>query len=126
MAPGPHVEIMKDKPISFDNAGTSNHKTGDNEEDSAGYRYYHSDKILGRLFDAIDEREVFQRIQNNSSQHALHTIDPGWDRKRSLLYGVWNYVQDRCPSVNWEDHRDLAGGIRDEKVTPSNWFYFFC
>lgn len=119
MAPGPHVEIMKDKPISFDEAGPSNRNTGDDDEDSTGYRYYHSDKIIGKLFDAIDEQEIFQRIQHNSSQHALHRIDRRWDRNRSLLSGIWTYIRDRCPSVKWGSHLDMARGIRDEKVFPS-------
>ena len=120
MAPGPHVEIMKDKPISFDGAFPSNRNAGDDHEDSTGYRYYHSDKLLGRLFDAIDEQGVFQRMQHNTSQHALHRIDRAWDRDTSLLKGVWGHILDRCPSIQWESHLDRARGIRDEKVSPSS------
>jgi len=89
MAPGPHVEIMEDRPISFDEAIPSNRNTGDDDdEDSTGYRYYRSDKLLGKLFDAIDEQEIFQHMQHNSSQHASHRTDREWDRDRSLLKGV--------------------------------------
>jgi len=88
MAPGPHVEIMEDKPISFDEAVPTNQNTGDVDEDSTEYRYYYSDKLLGKLFDAIDEQEIFQYMQHNSSEHALHRTDRGWDRDRSLLKGV--------------------------------------
>jgi hypothetical protein len=118
MAPGPHVEIMKDRPISFDGAGPLNPNTSNSDEDSTGYRYYHSDKILGKLFDAVNEQEIFQRMQHNSSQHALHRIDRGWDRNWSLLRGVWNHIRDRCPSAKWDSHLDRARGIRDEKVFP--------
>src|ERR1700733_1625765 len=89
MAPGPHVEIMEDKPISFDGTIPSNPNARNDDEDSAGYRYYHSDKLLGKLFDAIDEQEIFQHIRHNSSQHASHRISRGWDRDTSLLKGVW-------------------------------------
>jgi hypothetical protein len=114
MAPGPHVEIMKHKPISFDDAKT----TSDGDEDSPGYKYYHSDKILGKLFDAVDEKEIFQRMQDNSFQHAFHRTDRGWDRNWSLLKDVWGHIQERCSSlsVEWKSHLDRARGIRDEKV----------
>lgn len=114
MAPGPHVEIMKDKPISFDDAGT----TSDGDEDSTGYKYYPSDKILGKLFDAVDEKVIFQRMRDNSFQHALHRTDRGWDRNWSLLKGVWGHIQERCSSlsVEWKCHLDRARGIRDEEV----------
>jgi hypothetical protein len=114
MAPGPHVEIMKHKPISFDDAKT----TSDGDEDSPGYKYYHSDKILGKLFDAVDEKEIFQRMQDNSFQHAFHRTDRGWDRNWSLLKGVWGHIKERCSSlsVEWKSHLDRARGIRDEKV----------
>jgi hypothetical protein len=114
MAPGPYVEIMKDKPISFEEARNPN--VGD--EDSTGYKYYPSDKILGKLFDAVDEKEIFQRMRDNSSQHALHTADHRWDRNWSLLKGVWDHIQECCSSlsVEWECHLDRARGIRDEEV----------
>jgi hypothetical protein len=114
MAPGPHVEIMKDKPISFDDAGTAS----DGDEDSTGYKYYPSDKILGKLFDAVDEKAIFQRMQDNSFQHALHRTDRGWDRNWSLLKGVWGYIRERCSGlrVEWKCHLDRARGIRDEEV----------
>jgi hypothetical protein len=120
MAPGPYVEIMKEKPISFVGAGPSNQNTGDDDdEDSTGYRFYRSDKILGRLFDAVDEQELFQRMQHNRYQHALHRLDPGWDRNRSILKSIWNHLRDRCPRVQWDGHLDRARGIRDEEVSPS-------
>ena len=123
MAPGPHVEIMEDKPISFDQVAPSPRHAGGDDEDSTGYRYYPSHKLLGKLFDGVDEREIFQHVQRNSSRHALHRIDRGWDRDKSLLEGVWDHIEESCPGIKWDSHLDLARGIRDEQVFPPSLFF---
>ncbi len=48
MAPGPHVNILKDKPISFENVQPEDGDI-DEDEDTMVYKYYPSDKILGKL-----------------------------------------------------------------------------
>ncbi len=62
MAPGPHVEIIDDKPSLFDNTPALKHNELDDDDDFAVHHYYYSKKILNRLFDTIDEQEVFQRV----------------------------------------------------------------
>ena len=70
MKPGPYVEIAKEKPASFDDVKVND----DDDGEPSGFNYYPSEKVLGKLFDAIDEQKIFQRIQHNSSQHALHGV----------------------------------------------------
>jgi hypothetical protein len=119
MKPGPYVEIAKEKPVSFDDV-----KVNDDDGDPSGFNYYPSEKILGKLFDAIDEQDIFQRIQHNSSQHALHGSDYGWDRNSSLLWGVWDHLQRSFPIAEWGIHLDRARGIREEKVIPQTYSIF--
>jgi hypothetical protein len=114
MAPGPYVDILKDKPISFENSqSTKDNNFDDDDEDFTEYKYYLSDKILGRLYSAVDEREIFQRVQQNRLEQSWQkhmTSNPA----RSVLQGIWNYVHQRCQLIVWEDYLDRARGIRNE------------
>jgi hypothetical protein len=58
MAPGPHVTIIKKEEIAFAEESLLGEEA-DDDDDVQGYRYYESDKINGKLYRAIDEREVF-------------------------------------------------------------------
>lgn len=113
MAPGPHVAVQKDKPLSFD-APPERDDAYDDDDDFSPYRYYPSDKILGKLYRNIDEREVFSGVQQQGlpqyANQTRHSVS-------SVLKRVWTYVQHRCQAIQWEHHLDRARGIRDEYVS---------
>jgi len=111
MTPGPHVEILKDKPISFDDAPSSEYDDLDEDENFTKCKYYPTQKILGKLFDAIDEREIFQRVQQTTLENSLHGTKGA---PTSVLKGVWNHVQSQCKVTPWDNHLGRARGIRDE------------
>jgi hypothetical protein len=112
MAPGPHVAVLMDKPLSFDARPERNN--GNDDDDFPAYKFYESDKILGKLYRAIDEREVFSGVQQQGlSQHA-NEVDGARHSVSSVLKGIWAYVQHRCQAIQWEHHLDRARGIRDE------------
>lgn len=115
MAPGPHVNILKDKPISFENAQSTNDTdlSEDDDEDFTSYKYYPSDKILGRLYSAIDEREIFRHIQQNRSEQSPQK-NKALDPARSVLEGIWADISYRYHLIEWEHLLDHARGIRDE------------
>jgi hypothetical protein len=115
MAPGPHVEILKDKPISFEEAKSRNNDNldDDDDEDFTPYKYYPSSKILGKLYSAIDEREIFGRVQQNRLEQSLQQRRAS-NTARSVLESVWDYVNSRFPLIILDDHLDRARGIRDE------------
>jgi hypothetical protein len=107
MAPGPHVAVQKDKPLSFD-APPERDDAYDDDDDFSPYRFYPSDKILGKLYRNIDEREVFSGVQQqglsqyaNAKNRARHSVS-------SVLNRVWTYVQHRCQAIQWEHHLDRA------------------
>jgi hypothetical protein len=113
MALGPHIAVQKNKPLSFDARPES--KNGD-DEDFEPYRYYESDKILGKLYRAIDEQEVFQSVQQRGLLH-VNEVDRIRGRSSSVLKRVWAYVQYRCQGFQWDHHLERARGIRDEYVS---------
>ncbi|EXJ58741.1 hypothetical protein A1O7_06171 [Cladophialophora yegresii CBS 114405] len=109
MAPGPHVVIEKAKPPSFA-APPESRDDGDDDEDGPTYRYYESDKILGKLFRAIDEYKILSTVQSAARTERLRFAQ----RSHSVLDAVWANVYRRCQYINWEEHVPRASGIRDE------------
>jgi hypothetical protein len=122
MAPGPHVHVQNDKPLSFDTPRESN--VGQDDDDVSAYKYYKSDKILGKLYRAIDEREAFGSVQQEGLSQYMNEADRRRSSVSSVLESVWAHVQYRCQAIQWEHHLDRARGIRDEyassvSITPS-------
>jgi hypothetical protein len=112
MAPGPHVAVQKDKPLSFE--ARPEHNNGHDDDEFSAYKFYESDKILGKLYRAIDEREVFYRVQQQGLSQSMNEVGRARDPVSSVLEGVWVYIQHRCQAIQWEHHIDRARGIRDE------------
>jgi hypothetical protein len=118
-APGPHVTVEKKEGISFDTADDDPDNAGDEDDDFTRYRYYESDKILGKLYRAIDEREIFSEIQERARTD-------GGDHNSTVIYAVWEHVKQKCRLIQWQHKKEWARGIRDACVpipaptTPSN------
>ena len=110
-APGPYVEIVPKKSVLYDTAVSGNSSDNDDDEDGgpAPYRYYESDKILGKLYRAIDERKIFQEIQTRVR------MDGGLDSS-TLMSAVWDNVKERCRLIQWEHKTEWARHIRDTYV----------
>ena len=82
---------------------TSNQRPDDQDEDEdfTTYRYYESTKILGKLFRAIDEHEIFSDLH----QYRMTST--------SLLDELWRHVQHKCRLVHWRQHLNEAREIKD-------------
>jgi hypothetical protein len=105
-APGPHV-FIEEGGISFDAPVFEDPTEVEDEDDEfSTYRYYKSDKVLGKLYRAIDEREVFAQIQ-------LRADAEGTARRSPIIDEVWKYVQKRVVGIQWEYLLDEAADIRD-------------
>ena len=106
MAPGPHVKMLEDKPMFESSEGNI-----DSDEEFNVFTYYPSRKILGKLFRAIDERSIFEHVQQRKP-------DPSSDRtsdlSRSVPIGVWSYITDCYSEILWRNHLDRARSIRGE------------
>lgn len=116
MAPGPHVAVQKDKPLSFD-ARPEGDDAHDDDDDFSPYKFYPSDKILGKLYRSIDEREVFSGVQQQGLSQYANAVKRARHSVSSVLERVWTYVRHRCQEIQWEHHLDRARGIRDEYVS---------
>jgi len=106
-APGPHVMIEKNNGIVFETKTFRDPLDQEDEDDEfTSYRYYESNKILGKLYRAIDEQAVFQDIQKRASAD-------GFTSRSNIIDEVWCYVEKKVQGFQWEDQMEWAEDIRD-------------
>ncbi|PQE18699.1 hypothetical protein CJF30_00009697 [Rutstroemia sp. NJR-2017a BBW] len=105
MAPGPHVKISKlgAGGVQLGELLAPTEPTDDLDDDVSNIKYYESPKILGKLYRAIDERQVFADIKLLS----LNTDDS------NVMQHVWEFVIYRCQgwpvhSGHWQHLIDLC------------------
>ncbi|KAL8946947.1 MAG: hypothetical protein Q9222_006725, partial [Ikaeria aurantiellina] len=65
--------------------------------------YYQSEKVLGRLYRAIDERAIFEEIQKRASE--AEPLD--------LAERVWAYVKRNTALIQYEHYLPFARDIRE-------------
>jgi hypothetical protein len=108
MAPGPHAEIKKLGGISFMGLPKSPDylDQDDEDDDFPSYRYYESDRIIGKLFRAIDERQIFEHIQHRAMTEGITSAS-------NVIGAVWDYVQEECALIQWKHLQDWARDVRD-------------
>lgn len=106
MAFGPHITVLKDKPMAF---SASEAAERDDDDDTPTYRFYESDKILGKLFRAIDENEVFADVQQMKNPRKA---------TKSVLGGIFEYIKQNCELSLVDFYMERARGIREELVLP--------
>lgn len=104
MAPGPHVTIEK-REVVFSGEPAPDFVDDDSDGEVSSYRYYPSTKILGKLYRAIDEQEVFREIQQYSKT--------GGTIESQVMAAAWSYVQRICMIIQWEHLKPWARDIRD-------------
>ena len=103
MAPGLHMKIEKKEGLLLEHA-TSQANSVEDDPDFTPYRYYESNKILGKLFRAVDEHDIFAD---------LHKYRTSFPTSVPLLDRVWNYVDRMCRSFDWHAYLDEAKSIRN-------------
>ncbi|RDW61792.1 RNA dependent RNA polymerase [Aspergillus mulundensis] len=105
LAPGPLAQIHDKLDVQLEARYV--HPYPDDDIDSAPvHKYYRSEKILGKLYRAIDEHEIWKKD--------IHTT------KKPNPIAVWkkfvNSLTTRCialgASVNWKDHVETARQLR--------------
>ena len=88
-APGPRVLVDENINFQEDSDEEPDDKEDDTEEASMPQlRYYPSHKVLGKLYRAIDEHEIFEQIQRQS-RSSKESSSP----RKDVITRVWNYVQ---------------------------------
>ena len=105
-APGPHVTIENRSGIIFQSVPEQDADHTDEDDDFVKYRYYESEKILGKLYRNIDERKIFSEIQERSNGYTTNDM-----YAPKIMQIVWSYVQEKCHLILWEHQKDWARAI---------------
>jgi hypothetical protein len=77
------------------------------------YKYYKSDKLLGQLYRAIDEQQIWNQSIRPIRIAATTSF---WPR---FIQGVITKCNIRGP-IRWRDHRDTARRLRVVYVQSSH------
>lgn len=107
-APGPRVLVDKSINVQEDSDDEPDDKDDDEEESMPQLRYYPSQKILGKLYRAIDEHEIFEQIQRQS-RSSKESLNPGKD----TIGRVWKYVQKVTALIEYRHHLDFARLVKE-------------
>lgn len=113
MAPSPRVTVEKDIWV-LENQSPHNFAEEDEDlvsaldTDAKSYRYYESEKVLGRLYRAIDEKNFLAELQERARE--LETAD-GFDQ--ALIHRLWAYVQRQTRLVQWDHYHEWAREIKE-------------
>ncbi|OCL01938.1 RdRP-domain-containing protein [Glonium stellatum] len=112
MATGPRVIVEKRGAVFNDDDDGEEEDEKDPvsamDPDGKSYRYYESNKVLGRLYRAIDEKAFFEQMQKDSK--CLASRDP---TRRSLMDKLWDYVRREAALVQWREYAGLAKESRE-------------
>lgn len=104
MAPGPNIKIEKKEGLLIEQSASQNRDELNDDDDFTPYRYYESNKILGKLHRAIDEHEIFSDLNKYRVTSSVG---------QTLLDRVWDHVIRRCRLIYWTHHVAEAQEIRD-------------
>lgn len=104
MAPGPNIKIEKLEGLLLEQSKSTWQDDQDEEEDFSPYKYYTSHKILGKLFRAIDEHDIFSEL------HSYRMISR---TSQDLLSQLWDHVARNTRMIPWHQHLSDAQEIRD-------------
>ncbi|KAB8216270.1 RNA dependent RNA polymerase-domain-containing protein [Aspergillus novoparasiticus] len=106
LAPGPQTRLYNKSKIGLEqHVSHANYDDDDDADVEEPYRYYKSEKILGKLYRAIDEQSIWRKHVLSETE-----TDEGF---------FWNSVMDDClrrckslPRTPREEHLDEAKRIR--------------
>ncbi|KAH7378776.1 RNA dependent RNA polymerase-domain-containing protein [Pyrenochaeta sp. MPI-SDFR-AT-0127] len=77
------------------------------DADKARIRYYRSDKILGVLFRAINEKKFFDKMKSD-----FEAFRRTWGGE-SLIQKLERYIDREARGVQWDHHWDFAEQLRE-------------
>lgn len=103
-APGPRVLIEENINLKDDESDESNDDEEIEETSLPRIKYYESHKVLGKLYRAIDEHQIFKRIQQYSR------APQGMNSPIDL---VWGYVQKETALIEWNHYSTWAKEIKE-------------
>jgi RNA dependent RNA polymerase len=114
MAPGPRykIETHDIRLIDEQNFGSIEDEEGDIisklDPESSKVKYYESNRILGKLYRAIDEYKFLEELQEQSRVANKLSGSEG-----TLMNQIWAYVKQQTQLIEWKHHNSDARDIRD-------------
>ena len=113
MPPGPRVTV--EKGIWALEQRSSRSLTEEDEDpvsaldpDAKIYRYYESERVLGKLYRAIDEKNFLAELQRRARKlEASDRFD------QTLIQRLWAYVQSQTRLIQWDHYREWAREIKE-------------
>lgn len=105
-APGPRVLIEEN--IKLEDIEEADDDEDDDGPDEAApaTRYYRSEKVLGKLYRAIDEQDFFAEIQRQSRS-------PSNAQSVGLAEKVWEYVQNKAALIQYKHYLGFARVVKE-------------
>lgn len=103
MAPGPLSQVYTSSKIML--VERASHAAFQDESDQPTYRYYQSEKILGKLYRAINEKQIWDEHMQTDQRSNTEGF---WE---SFLEGVL-YQYDSLQSVIWNSYEEDAWQIQ--------------
>lgn len=111
MAEGPRVAIKENITIEDDDVDYDEpDAVSILDPDSRFIHYYYSDKVLGHLFRAIDERKFLDVMHRRAREHKKGNHLP----ERGPMTVLWDYVSRTTLNIQWMHHKDVARRIQDK------------
>lgn len=108
-APGPRVLVEENINLQDDDEPDESDDNEEIEETSLPrIKYYESHKVLGKLYRAIDEHKIFERIQQYS-----RTPQSSLRATQSPIDFVWEYVQNVTALIQWNHYSTWALEIKE-------------
>ncbi len=113
MAPSPRVTVEKGTWALEEKSSRS--LTEEDEDpvsaldpDAKSYRYYESEKVLGKLYRAIDEKNFLAELQRRARKlEASDSFD------QTLIQRLWAYVRSQTRLIQWDHYREWAREIKE-------------
>jgi len=105
LAPGPQTKLISRQDVNLAEYTRIELVDDNDEAEQQNYQYYTSEKVLGRLFRAVDERSIWK----DNVQSAVSTNGPSfWDH-------FLKWAEGKCQMLGgfkWWERKEQARGIR--------------
>lgn len=109
IAPSPRVFIEKHGPLQFEDDQAPDESLEDLDVEVPPMRYYRSQKVLGRLYHEIDERQFLLAMQQEHEAILLSAVSSSSLPEKLLQYMLRQTTQF---GIMCDQHIDLAVDIR--------------
>ena len=107
MATGPRVQI--DNNVDFHDEQDSYPEDNDFET-TVKMTYYRSDKVLGKLYRAVDEQSFLMDLRALSQASSQRQ---GTGQSDDLLPQVWRFIKEQTVLIQWDHHLEFAQNLRE-------------